>query len=119
MSLVTANGVGLPTPSTYDVTVADITNAERNANGDMIIERITTKHTIQMHWKYLNATDLATILTAVAPTSSASFSTTYLDPVTNTNKTGNFYVGDRTLGMIDFKGGIARYQNVQLTLIEM
>lgn len=115
MSLITINGVNVPTPATYDVGVQDVSNAQRNAQGKMIIERICTKKTITLSWVYLSASDLSTILQAVAPT---FYNVTYLDPVTNSNITSSFYCGDRALGLIDFQNGIPRYQNVKFELIE-
>lgn len=115
MALVTINGVALPTPSDYQIGVMDITQAERNAMGTMIIERIAQKRKLQLSWKYLNGTLLAQIFTAVNP---VFFDVTYLDPLTNTYKTGSFYCGDRSTGMIDFLNSVPRYKDVQFNLIE-
>lgn len=115
MALITANGVDLPTPSAIDVGVQDISKAERNAQGTMIIERIATKKTIDITYNYLNASDLSTILTAVG---AVFFNVTYLDPVTNTNITSSFYCGDRSIGMLSYINGVPIYQNTKFSLIE-
>jgi hypothetical protein len=115
MALITVNGVNIPTPTNYDVGIQDISNAQRNAQGTMVIERIATKKTITLSYSYLSATDLSTILQAIAPT---FYNVTYLDPITNSNVTSSFYCGDRSLGMIDFQAGVPRYQNLKFELIE-
>ena len=43
MALITISGVALPTPSEFQVGYQDISKAERNANGTMIIERVAVK----------------------------------------------------------------------------
>lgn len=112
------SGVGqnFPAPSDYTVTVNDISKASRNALGNMIIERINTKRTITCSWAYLNQSDTAELLQAV---SSTSFNVTYIDPQTGGNRTSKFYVGDRSVGMIDFQGGVARYKDIKFTFIEL
>src|SRR5437763_1310277 len=115
MAFITVNGVNLPTPSDYQIGVQDLSNAQRNAQGTMIIERIATKKTLTLSYAFLNATDLSTILQAVAPT---FYNVTYIDPVTNSNVTSSFYCGDRSLGMVDYQNGVPRYQNLKFELIE-
>mgnify|MGYP001061684196 CR=1 FL=1 len=115
MALITVNGVVLPTPTDFGVSIMDISKAERNAAGTMIIERITTKRKIALSWAYLSASDLSKVLNAVAPT---FYNVTYLDPQTGGNRTGSFYCGDRDLGMIDFVNGVPRYKDIKFDLIE-
>lgn len=115
MALLNISGVDLPTPSDLKVGIQDIVKAERNTKGDMIKEHIATKGKLELSWSYLSAADLALIFTAVMPN---FFSVTYLDPQTNTMRTGTFYSGDRNAGMIDFKNGIARYKDIKFNLIE-
>jgi hypothetical protein len=115
MALITVAGVALPTPSSYGVGIQDLSKAERNAKGTMIIERIATKRTIQIEYKYLSKDDLSKVLKALSGT---YFNVTYLDPQINGNRTASFYCGDRSMGMIDFVDGIPRYKDIQFNLIE-
>ena len=115
MALVEINGVALPIPSSYSVGVMDITNAERNALGTMLIERIAQKNKISLAWSYLSGDGMATVLTRVDP---ITFNVKYLNPKTNSNTTGSFYCGDRNAGMIDFLDGVPRYNDVSFELIE-
>lgn len=115
MSLIIIDGVEIPAPSDYSVGIQDISKAERNANGTMIIERVATKRKIELSWKYLSKEQLAQVLTAV---SNVFFQVTFLDPQDNATRTGTFYCGDRKAGMLDYKNGVPRYKDVQFNLIE-
>lgn len=115
MALIAINGVDMPTPSSYSWGIMDLSKAERNALGTLIIERIATKRKIELSWSYLTPEQLQTLLTAVG---SVTFSLSYLDAQTNTTLTGTFYSGDRNVGMIDFNNGVPRYKDVKFNLIE-
>jgi hypothetical protein len=115
MSLIKVEGVDLPTPSSYNVTIQDITKNDRNAAGTMIIERIATKRVISLGWSYLSGGDYSTVLNAVSP---VFFDVTYFDPVSNTTQTSTFYCSDRQSGMILFTNGVPSWSNVQFTLTE-
>jgi hypothetical protein len=115
MALVSIDGVDLPTPSDFSVGIMDLSKAERNANGTMIIERIATKRKLEIAYSYLTGSSLSAILTAVDP---VFFNVTYLDPKTNGFRTGSFYCGDRNVGMLDYVGNIPRYRDCKFDLIE-
>jgi hypothetical protein len=115
MALITIEGVALPTPSDYNVGIMDISKAERNARGNMIIERITTKRKIEISYSFLTASELADVLQAISP---VYYDVTYLDPQTGGNRTASFYCGDRSVGMLDFTDGVARYKDVKFDLVE-
>lgn len=115
MSLININGVDIPTPSDYQVGIQDITKAERNANGSMIMERIATKRKIELSWKSLDRSSLSIILNAV---SGVFFTVTYMDPKDNAVRTGTFYAGDKTCPMFSFINGIPKYKDVKFNLIE-
>jgi hypothetical protein len=114
--MIQVSGVAIATPADFQVMIADISKAQRNAQGNMIIERINTKRTLSLSYNFLTQDDCAKILQAVAP---VSFSVTYPDPQTGVNRTSNFYCGDRNLGIIDFLGGAPRYKDVKFTLVEL
>jgi hypothetical protein len=115
VALVSINGVALPTPTEFQVGTFDISKAQRNANGNMIIERITTKKKLFLTYAYLSREDLKTILNLVAPT---FYNVQYVDPDLNAMRTGSFYSGDRNVGMVDYVDGIARYKDLSFNLIE-
>ena len=115
MAFLEINGVAIPTPSEFSVGVMDISKAERNANGNLIIERINTKRKLSIKYAYLTAGNLSIVLKAVSAT---FFNVKYVDPVDNIQKTSSFYCGDRSVGMIDFTNNIPRYKEFGFDLIE-
>lgn len=115
MALLQINGVDLATPSEYQVGVMNITQAERNAQGTMLIELIAQKVKINVKYNYVDGATLASILTKIDP---ITFDITYLNPKTNTMRTSSFYVGDRTVGMIDYRSGVPRYRDLSFDFIE-
>jgi hypothetical protein len=116
MALITINGVVVPTPTEFSVSVYDISKAERNANGNMIIERITTKKKLSISYTYLTASQASIVFNAIAPT---TYDVTYIDPVDNVTRTSKFYCGDRTIGMIDYQNNVPRYKDLGFDLIEI
>ena len=116
MALVTISGVALPTPTDFQVGYMDVSKAERNANGRMIIERIATKRKLFLTYAYVTESDATSILKAISPT---SYTVTYLDPQTRNLKSGQFYCGDRQLGMIDYINERPRYRDLNFNLIEL
>jgi hypothetical protein len=116
MALITVDGVVLPTPTEFQVGYQDISKAERNANGRMIIERVATKRKLFLTYAYISESDASLILKAIAPT---SYTVIYMDPQTKSMRSGAFYCGDRNLGMIDYINGNARFKELGFNLIEL
>lgn len=114
-TLYSINGVAQPTPSDFQVGVMMISKAERNASGYMIIEKIATKRKLTISYSYLSAGQLSTLLQKLDTT---SFSVTYLDPQTGSDRTAQFYSGDRNVGMVSFVNGIPVYKDLKFDLIE-
>lgn len=118
MALISINGVDLPTPSEFQVSIQDIRSedAQRNAAGYLIADVVRAGvRKIELGWKFLTAEQMSLVLTAVAP---GFFSVTYPDPQTGANRTGTFYSSDRPAPMMDFKNGVPRYANVKFNLVE-
>jgi len=113
--MIKINGVAMPAPSEYSVSIMDISKAERNAAGTMIIERIATKRKIELNWKYLTREQLNQVLTLVSP---VSFTVEYLDPQDNAWRSGSFYCGDRTAAAMDYRDGNVRWKDIKFNLIE-
>lgn len=113
--MIKIDGREIPTPSDYQIGIMDISKAERNARGDMIIERIATKRKIELGWKHLSKSDLQTVMNAVSP---VFFSVDYIDPLTSAQKTGTFYAGDRNVGALDYIGGDIRWKDIKFSVIE-
>ena len=113
--MIKINGVELPTPSDYIVGIQDLSKAERNANGTMIIERIATKRKIELAWKHLSKEQLSQLFNLVSP---VFFTVEYIDPQDNGFKTGTFYAGDRSVGVLDYRSGNIRWKDIKFNLVE-
>lgn len=113
--MIRVNGVDLPTPSDYVVGIMDISKAERNAAGTMVIDRIATKRKIEVAWRYLEKSDLSALFSLVSP---VFFTVEYIDPQDNDWKSGTFYCGDRKTGAIDYRNGNIRWKDTKFSLIE-
>lgn len=113
--MIKVNGVELPTPSDYTVGIQDISKAERNARGTMIIERIATKRKLELAWKYLTKDQLQQVLNAVSP---VFFTVEYPDPQTGARRSGSFYAGDRTVGAMDYIDGNIRWKDIKFNVVE-
>ena len=113
--MIKVNGVELPAPTDFQVGIMDISKAERNARGDMIIERIATKRKLELSWKNLSRDEISNLLRFVSP---VFFNVEYIDPQTNGSRTGTFYCGDRNSGMLGFINGQPYWKDVKFNLIE-
>lgn len=113
--MIKVNSVTISTPSSFKVSLEDISKADRNAKGKIIIERITTKRKLELSYNYLSQADLATLLTAI---SAVFFTVEYPDPMTGALRTGTFYSGSKSAGAIDYKAGVMRWKDFAVNLIE-
>lgn len=105
----------MPTPSELMVSIMDLSDAYRMANGSLKIDRIATKRKMEISYKFLSRSNLQTLLNAVGQ---LTFSVKYMDPVTNIIETKTFYSGDRSIGMLDYISDVPRYKDVKFNLIE-
>ncbi|RKD22458.1 hypothetical protein SAMN02745883_00688 [Caminicella sporogenes DSM 14501] len=113
--MIKINGVALPTPSDYRVSIMDISKAERTSAGTMVIDRIATKRKIELSWKYLNKEEVSKVLRLV---SHVFFTVDYIDPQEGNWRNGTFYCGDRNIGALDYIDGNIRYKDIKFNLIE-
>lgn len=109
------NNMAIATPKTYEVTVQDLDGeTNRNANGDMIRDRIAVKRKINLEWAPLSQSEISTLLTAV---SGVFFTVTFPDPQDGLI-TKTMYVGDRTSPAYQFKNGEVKWSGLKMNFIE-
>lgn len=109
------NGVAIATPKVYEVTVQDLDGeTNRNANGDMIRDRIAVKRKLNLEWQPLSQSEISTLLTAV---SGVFFTVTFPDPQDGLI-TKTMYVGDRTSPAYQFKNGEVKWSGLKMNFIE-
>lgn len=111
------NGVEVTAPKTYQPSLNDIDGAtNRNANGELIRDRIATKRKLEMEWGPLSQNEISTLLNAVAD---EFFECEFLDP-----KDGviakTMYVGDRTAPayLYDSDSGEMKWKSLKMDFIE-
>lgn len=115
--LISINGIAIPSPDTYEVTIADLdASANRSGNGTLFRDRIAVKRSINLGWTSLTAIELSQILQAV---SEVFFEVAYLDPQLNAPTIGTFYVSDRPAAIaLKQSDGSYKWGNVSFSLIE-
>jgi len=113
--MIKVNGVDIITPKSFAVEINDLDGeAERNAKGNLIRDRIAIKQKIDMEWSALTGSQMAMLLQAV---SNVFFDVTYPDPYTGSNSTKNMYVGSRTAPMYKF-GSAPMWAGLKMSFIE-
>lgn len=117
MYIIKINGIKMPSPTDISVTIADISseNSKRNARGDMLIDRITTKRKLELSWDIISLEDMSLTLKLVKD---IFFTVEYPDPEEGKFLTKTFYVGDRTAPILAYKEGKPIWKNVKFNLIE-
>lgn len=89
------NGATVKQPKTFNFGVMDLDGeSTRNAKGKMTRDNIRTGiRKMELEWGPLSDGEISSILQAV---NTSFFSVTYPDALTGGQRTGNFYVGDRS-----------------------
>lgn len=107
----------MPNPSKFQWGLQDISigDSGRDDSGYMYKGRVTQKVKIELEWKAVSPSVAATILTAFNP---EYITVRYLDPLTNSFKTMEAYVGDRSAPVKIWSDGIKVYENVTFNIIE-
>ena len=115
--MISINGVQIATPKTYEATVSDLDGeTNRNANGELIRDRIAVKRKLNLEWGPLTQSEIQTLLNAV---SSVFFTVTFPDPQLGII-TKTMYVGDRTAPayFYDEKAKEVKWQGLKMNFIE-
>lgn len=109
------NGVAIATPKTFEVTVSDLDGeSERNANGQLIRDRIAVKRKINLEWSPLTQTESSKLLNAV---SDVFFTVEFPDPQLGIiSKT--MYVGDRTTPAYSYINGVIKWSGLKMNFVE-
>lgn len=115
MARLIINGATVVAPRSFQVGIQDIDGETgRDANGNMVRDRITTKRKLDCEWGMLTQSEMSTLLNAVT---SEFFSVTYPDPITG-QTTKIFYVGDRTSPSYSFNEKFKPWSGLKMNFIE-
>lgn len=96
------NGVNIPTPSTYEFSIEDLSSEAtgRTMDGTMHKDVVAVKDYYTCTWNHLSWEDASTLLNAINGKTKVTF--TYLDPrIVGVWSTGEFYVGQRGGAALD------------------
>ena len=116
--MITINGTKIAAPKSYQATVSDIDGeSNRNANGELIRDRIAVKRKLEMEWGPLDDSEISVLLTAVKDT---FFECTFPDPQEGGSKTCTMYVGDRSAPayMYDENSKEMKWTSLKMNFIE-
>jgi hypothetical protein len=114
MTLLTFNGVAMPAPTSYDVSLADIqsANSGRNDNGVMTMDVIRTNvATINVAWEMLTTEELEKI------TNGIKYPSIEVKYYYGGYKTATMYKGDRKIDLMHVDETDPRW-GISFTLIE-
>jgi len=110
------NGILLPSPDTIEVSIYDIDGETfRNANGDLIRDRITTKRKLKCKWSYLTSNKISIILQNIKE---EFFTIEYIDPEEGQQIAKTFYVGDRVAPILIKQNDLNYFWSLSLNFIE-
>lgn len=113
--MLNINGVAIATPKSFQITFQDLDGeTNRNAKGDMVRDRITTKRKIECEWPPLTQTESSLLLNAV---SDVFFTVTFPDPQLGVI-TKTMYVGDRTIPAYQYINGEVKWSGLKMNFIE-
>lgn len=91
-------------PSRMEISIQTVSgeDAGRDQSGYMHMEYVTTKYKIQLEWYYPDLKTVKDILKIIRDATqnratNSAIPVVFRDPVTNTEKTKYFYVGDRSV----------------------
>lgn len=114
--MITVNGTTIKTPSKLSVGIYDVSkNADRNASGDILIDRVAVKRKLEMEWGALTNAQISTLLSAIT---AVFFTVVYPDPQTGTDKSITCYVGDRAAPMYREISGVPLWEGLKMNFIE-
>lgn len=116
MATLRINSVDLPAPKKISISMMDISEAERNAAGKMIIKIIRRGvRKLEIEWPPLTAAEMKSIHDVIK---ADSLTVVYVDPETNASKTIYCYKGDRSQGIQHDWAAGRLYDGLKVSLIE-
>ena len=114
--MISVNGTTITTPAKMSVGIYDVSkSADRNAQGDILIDRVAVKRKLEMEWGPLSNSAISTLLGLVTD---VFFTVIYPDPLTGAAKTITCYVGDRTAPALKYTSGTPYWEGLKMNFIE-
>lgn len=110
------NGVTIPVPSSYQYILSDISasDAGRTEDTQMHKNRIGQYRKLELSWSGMTTAEVSQILQAF---NAETFTVIFLDALSGTYKTSEFYAGDRTSPLYNARMGL--WENISFNIIEV
>lgn len=109
----------VPTPTTVQPQLCDVSASDAgrvlDQNATMYKNRVTQKRKVALGWKNPSGEVVSQILRAFNP---EYVFVRYLDPMSNSYETREFYVGDRTMPLREVHIGGSTYSQLSFNIIE-
>lgn len=118
MASITINGVSVKAPKEFSVDIEQIDGeTSRNAAGNMVRDRITSKRKLNLAWGALSNSEISTILNAIDP---VFFTVNYPDPKSGGQATRTFYSGTPSAPSYTWNEALSRYawQGLSVNFVE-
>ena len=118
MAMIWIGNRELPTPSTFEWGMIDVSASDsgRTQDGKMHKNRIAQKRQLKLSWNGTDKVRTAKILQMVNP---EYIRVTYPDAMSGTDETRTFYVGDRSAPIKIWTINNKRYETLSFDLIEV
>lgn len=113
--MIKIGGVTIKTPQGFNVVIEDVSNIDRNALGQTVIDRVAVKHRLDLAWGALTNTEISTILSAVA---GPFFTVEYPDPQTGAVNTITGFMKSRSTSMSRYITGGIVWDNLKMVIEE-
>lgn len=110
------NGAVMPAPKSFTVNISDLDGeSNRNADGELIRDRIATKRKLEIEYQPLDPYEISLILKAISP---VFINVEYPDPQEGRVITKNMYAGDKSSPMYCIINGEPKWSGLKFNLIE-
>ena len=113
-------GIDLPAPASVDLELQPIDSAERNAQGDLLIDEITLKLKLVVSWKALNGVNANRLMAALRNNRIGLLS--YFDISTSSMRSIQVYYGaGAAVSYFRFDDSLARqlYKDISVNFIQI
>lgn len=105
--------------SDYKVDFEPIVKADRNANGDMVIEYITEKRKVTVKWGEMRGDMYQKLLLARKGIKGYDAKLTFFDPLINNFVEMNCYASPIGVPIVTFKDNLQLWKDVSISFIEL
>lgn len=119
MNILKIDGVEMPAPSDYSVSSFDITEAGRNAKGDMQIDYIATKQKLEVSWVLLTNAQKESIVNAIKSPQHITMQVNFISVSGGLNASMTCYKGDITSGVLKINSDDTYWKDFKVNFIEM